>query len=181
MKKFGRAGSTFGTVIIAVIILALAGTTGAVAGGLITSKKIKDNTIKSRDVRDGALTGTDVADNSLTGSDVANGSLTGLDLTDGSVGTADIGAAAVKAAKLGTIVERTDSVAIANGAGDFVQVACEAGETLIGGGASSTGVGVDDGWTLIRSSKVGANGWDAAVWNATGSSGTLIVEAYCLQ
>jgi hypothetical protein len=61
MIKIGRARSTFVTVIAAVIILALAGTTGAVAGGLITSKKIKNNTIKSIDVRNGTLTAADMA------------------------------------------------------------------------------------------------------------------------
>jgi hypothetical protein len=170
MKKFGRAGSTFATVMIAAIVLALVGTTGAVAGGLITSKKIKDNTIKSRDVRNGNLTGVDIADGSLTGADVA----------DGSVGTADLGAGAVKASKLGTIVQRTDEVDIANNAGGFVSVSCLAGETLISGGATTAGVGLSAGWNLIRSSKAG-NGWDAAARNATGSTATLIVEAYCLQ
>jgi hypothetical protein len=66
------------------------GATGAVAGGLITSKKIKDNTIKSRDVRDGALTGTDIANGSVGGADVADGSLAGGDIADGSVSGADI-------------------------------------------------------------------------------------------
>jgi hypothetical protein len=75
MKKFGRAGSTFATVVVAAIVLALVGATGAVAGGLITSKKIKDNTIKSRDVRNGALTGVDVADGSLGAVDLSAGTL----------------------------------------------------------------------------------------------------------
>jgi hypothetical protein len=75
MKKFGRAGSTFGTVIIAVIVLALAGTTGAVAGGLITSAKIKNNTIKSIDVRNNNLRGVDIRDGSLTSADLAAGTV----------------------------------------------------------------------------------------------------------
>ena len=170
MKKFGRAGSTFATVMIAAIVLALVGTTGAIAGGLITSKRIKDNTIKSRDVRDGNLTGTDIAD----------GSLGGADLADGSVGTADLGAGSVKASKLGTIVERTDEVSIANGTANFAQVSCAAGETFISGGAGSAGVGLAAGWTLIRSGPT-SNGWDAAVRNDKGSAGTLIVHARCLQ
>jgi hypothetical protein len=85
MKKFGRAGSTFATVVIAAIVIAIVGASGAVAGGLITSKKIKDNTIKSRDVRDGNLTGTDIANGSLTGGDLADGSVAGSDVTDGSL------------------------------------------------------------------------------------------------
>ena len=61
MKKIGRAGSTFGTVVAAALVLAVATTGGAVAGGLITSKQIKNNTIKSIDVRNGTLTPADMA------------------------------------------------------------------------------------------------------------------------
>jgi len=85
MKKFGRAGSTFGTVVAAAVVIAVASTGGAVAGGLITSKQIKNNTIKSIDVRDGNLTGTDIADGSLGGADVTDGSLSGADLAGGAV------------------------------------------------------------------------------------------------
>lgn len=88
MKKFGRAGSTFGTVIAAAVVLAVATTGGAVAGGLVTSAKIKNNTIKSIDVRNGTLTGTDVADGSLGGADIANGSLSGADLAGGTLASA---------------------------------------------------------------------------------------------
>jgi hypothetical protein len=88
MKKFGRAGSTLATVVIAAVVLAIVGASGAVAGGLITSLKIKNNTIKSIDVRDNALKSVDVTNGSLTGADVANGSLTQQDLTGGPAGVA---------------------------------------------------------------------------------------------
>jgi hypothetical protein len=90
MKKLGRTGSTFGTVIAATVVIAVASTGGAVASGLITSAKIKNNTIKSIDVHDGALTGADVADGSLGGGDVADGSLGGGDVADGSLTGADV-------------------------------------------------------------------------------------------
>lgn len=61
MRKFGRAGSTFGTVVAAALVIAVASTGGAVAGGLITSKQIKNNTIKSIDVHNGTLTAADMA------------------------------------------------------------------------------------------------------------------------
>ena len=70
MKKLGRAGSTFGTVVAAAVVLTIATTGGAVAGGLITSKQIKNDTIKSVDVKDGSLAGADVADFSLSNQDV---------------------------------------------------------------------------------------------------------------
>jgi hypothetical protein len=75
MKKFARAGSTFGTLVAAAVVLAVATTGGAVAGGLITSKQIKNNTIKSKDVRDGALKGVDITNGSLSGADLAPGVL----------------------------------------------------------------------------------------------------------
>lgn len=171
MKKFARAGSTFGTVVAAAVVIAVASTGGAVAGGLITSKQIKNNTIKSIDVRN----------NTLKSIDVRDGSLGAADLAAGSVNSGKVASGAITASKLGTIVERSESVAIANGAGGFVQVSCLAGETLLSGGATTAGVGIASGWTLIRSAKVGTNTWDAAAWNATGGGGNLIVRAYCLQ
>lgn len=85
MKKFGRAGSTFGTVVAGALVLGLATTGGAVAGSLVTSKQIKNNTIQSIDVRDGSLKGIDVANGSLTGADVADGSLSATDLAAGTL------------------------------------------------------------------------------------------------
>lgn len=172
MKMFGRAGSTFGTVVAAAVVIALAGTGGAVAGGLITSKQIKNNTIKSIDVRDGNLKGVDITDGSLGGADISDGAITNGKLATG----------AVTASKLGTIVERSASVDIAAAGTDFAQVSCLPGETLISGGATTTGVGLAAAWTLLRSSKTSAvNTWDAAAHNGTLSSGTLIVKASCLQ
>jgi hypothetical protein len=90
MKKLGRAGSTFGTVVAAAVVLTIATTGGAVAGGLITSKQIKNDTIKSVDVKDGSLTGTDVADGSLGGTDLADGSVSGADVADSSLTGTDV-------------------------------------------------------------------------------------------
>jgi hypothetical protein len=69
------------TVIAAATILAVFGGGAAVAGGLITSAKIKDNTILSRDVHNNALAGVDVRDSSLTGADIADGSLSNGDIS----------------------------------------------------------------------------------------------------
>lgn len=159
MKRIGSAGSTLGTIVAAAVVLTIAATGGAVAGGLVTSARIKNNTIQSIDVR--------------------NGSLTGIDVKDGSLGAADLGAGAVKATKLGTITERTNSVLIANNDGASLTVSCLAGERLISGGTSTGGVGISAGWTLIRSGPL-TNSWTATARNATGTSATLIVEALCL-
>lgn len=90
MKKLGRAGSVFTTVVAAVALLALLGTSAAVAAGLVTSKQIKNNTIKSIDVRDGALTGIDILDGSLKGVDLANGTVDGVDVKDNGITGADV-------------------------------------------------------------------------------------------
>lgn len=140
------------------------------AAGLVTSKKIKNNTIKSIDVRN----------NSLQSVDVRDGSLTGADLGAGSVSAGKLAGGALTAAKLGTIVERRNEVDIQNATGEAVSVSCLAGERLITGGVTTAGVGTDNGWSLIRSGGEG-NTWSAAARNNTGSEGTLIVQAFCLQ
>ena len=132
MKKIGRAGSTFGTVVAAAVVLTIATTGGAVAGGLITSKQIKNNTIKSIDVHDGSLTGADVADGSLGGADIGDGSLGSADIADGAIGKAKIAAAAQGYTN---IVTKTVTVAsVANNTTSTRAVDCGAGNVAIGGG-----------------------------------------------
>jgi hypothetical protein len=103
MKKFNRAGKTFGTVVAGAVVIALFGTGTAVAGGLITSAKIKNNTVKSIDVRDGNLKGVDVADGSLGGADLADGSLNGADVADGSLGASELAPGTLSHQALGTL------------------------------------------------------------------------------
>lgn len=161
MITIGRTGSTLGTIAAAAAILAVGAAGGAVAGGMVSSAQIKNNTIQSVDVH--------------------NNSLKGIDIKDGSIGAADLGAGSVKSAKLGKIVVRSTQKSVATGQGAFAQVSCNPGETLIGGGTTTSGVGLDPHWTVIRSSRAAGNSWDAAIWNATGVTGELFVEAYCLQ
>lgn len=61
MRRPSIRKSSVATVVGAAVVLAVATTGGAVAGGLVTSAKIKNNTIKSIDVRNGSLTGADLA------------------------------------------------------------------------------------------------------------------------
>ena len=126
MLKFGRAGSTFATVIIAAIVIAIVGASGAVAGGLITSKKIKDNTIKSRDVRTNTLTSSDVADGGLTGADIANGS----------VGAADLGAGVVPKVRW-ALVSSDQSTILAQSGG--ISIAGHSGGVYLNMGATVAG------------------------------------------
>lgn len=79
MKKSLKPRSTVLTVVAATVALVVFGGGTAVAGGLITSAKIKNNTIQSIDVKNNNLTGADIKDSSLTGADIANGSLNRAD------------------------------------------------------------------------------------------------------
>lgn len=91
MKKLLARRSSVTAVVAAAAVLTVFGTGTAVAGGLITSAKIKNNTVKSIDVRNNNLKGVDVRDGSLTGADVADGSLTGADVANGSLSNHDVG------------------------------------------------------------------------------------------
>ena len=124
MKKFNRAGKSFATVVAGATVLALFGTGTAVAGGLITSAKIKNNTIRSIDVRDnnlrgndvldGSLGGADIADGSLAGADVADGSLTGADVADGSLSHADVGVFFVTVEADGSVNASSGGISVVN-------------------------------------------------------------------
>jgi hypothetical protein len=130
MKKIGKAGSTFGTVVAAAAVLAVATTGGAVAGGLVTSAKIKNNTIKSIDVRNNNLTGVDIADGSIGSADVA----------DGSIGAGDL---AGSARGFTNIVTKSVTVpSIANGTTSTRNVDCGAGKVAIGGGGYTSPSGI---------------------------------------
>lgn len=62
----------------------------AAAASLVTSAKIKDNTIVSVDVKNGGLTGADLKDSSVASHDLKNGSVSSADVKDNSVGSVDI-------------------------------------------------------------------------------------------
>ena len=49
--------------------LTLSGSAGAVAGGLVTSAKIKDGTVRTADVKDGTLKSIDVKDGTISKAD----------------------------------------------------------------------------------------------------------------
>lgn len=110
MKFSLKPGPTAVTVVSAAAVISLVGAGGAVAGGLITSAQIKDNTILSRDVHDGTLTGADVHDGSLTGADVRDGSLTGADIKDGSLSNNDVSIYYATVNSDATIVDQSGGV-----------------------------------------------------------------------
>jgi hypothetical protein len=130
MKKFNRTTRTFTTVVAGATVLAVFGTGTAVAGGLITSAKIKNNTVKSIDVRDnnlkgvdvrdGSLTGVDILDSSLSGADVAASSLNGSDVVDGSLSNQDISVYYATVLADGTLDRSSGGVVVSRtGAGSY--------------------------------------------------------------
>lgn len=120
MKKITKAGKTFTTVVAGATVIAVFGTGTAVAGGLITSAKIKNNTVKSVDVRNNALKSVDVRDAALTGVDVADGSLTGADLAAGTLSNQAIGVLYVTAAANGSEIASSGGVTVTKtGTGEY--------------------------------------------------------------
>jgi hypothetical protein len=82
------------------------------AGGAVTSLKIRDGQVLNEDlapdavtgdkVKDGSLTGSDLGDRSIGGQTIANETLTGTNVNDGSLFGADIANGSIGAADLGT-------------------------------------------------------------------------------
>jgi hypothetical protein len=173
MKKFGRAGSTFGTVIAAVAVIAVATTGGAVAGGLVTSAKIKNNTIKSIDVKDNNLKSVDVADGSLLPQDMASDTQRRFTTINGYA------------------VVTVDSAATADGADTFARATCPSGTMVVGGGAGwangSAGASflsrntpeAYSGGASSNPTTTTANTWFAQGENHSGGSRVLRVHAIC--
>ncbi|MFB9766241.1 hypothetical protein ACFFOS_17785 [Nocardioides kongjuensis] len=74
--------SGIATVAVATGLVLTAGTSGAVAGAMITGKQIKNNTVTTKDIKNNNLTGADVADGSLDSADLSAAVRSGLgDLT----------------------------------------------------------------------------------------------------
>jgi hypothetical protein len=173
MKKFGRAGSTFGTVVAAAAVIAVATTGGAVAGGLVTSAKIKNNTIKSIDVRDNTLKSADVRDGELLPQDVSSDTQRRFTSINGYV------------------LVTVDSATVTNGSSGFARAVCPAGTRVIGGGAAWAS-GSASGSFLSRSTPEAfsgggssnpttttANAWFADGENHSGGDRIIRVHAFC--
>jgi hypothetical protein len=107
--------------VIALAVLALvvvAGTSGAVAGSMITSKQIKDDTILSRDIKNGAVKGADL-------NDATEAALRGRQGPAGRAGISDYG----------MIFQQLNWPANSPGKRS---VSCPAGKSLLGGFAPVT-------------------------------------------
>ena len=115
--------SGIATVAVATGLVLTAGTSGAVAGAMITGKQIKNNTVTTKDIKNNDLTGADVADGSLAGADVADGSLGSADLSQ--AGRYD-----VAGARASGLVTRTGALARFRGAAGVTATVTKIGTGL---------------------------------------------------
>jgi hypothetical protein len=63
--------SGIATIAVATGLVLTAGTSGAVAGAMITGKQIKNNSVTTKDIKNNNLTGGDIADGSISAADLA--------------------------------------------------------------------------------------------------------------
>jgi hypothetical protein len=63
--------SGIATIAVATGLVLTAGTSGAVAGAMITGKQIKNNSVTTKDIKNDNLTGSDIADGSVSSADIA--------------------------------------------------------------------------------------------------------------
>jgi hypothetical protein len=121
MRNALKGRTTLLTVLAATTVIVLAGGTGAVAGSLVTSAKIKNNTIASIDVKNNALTGTDIKNSTLGGVDIADSSLGAADVKDFALTNQDVGVLFASVESTGVLENSSGNVsALRGGPGAYV-------------------------------------------------------------
>jgi hypothetical protein len=159
MRNILKGRATLLTVVIATAVIVLAGGTGAVAGSLVTSAKIKNNTIQSIDVKNNALTGLDVKNSALNGADIADSSLGGADIKDGTLTNQDVGVLFASVESTGVLENSSGNVTASRGgpgayAVDFHRNVTKCAFTA---GVGSTGVGPLPGQVAVGDKDGNAN------------------------
>jgi hypothetical protein len=185
-------------VAVAALVAALAGT--AIAGpsastSAVTKSKVKKIANKQIDKRF-PVGSENIADAAVTTPKLADAAVTTPKLADGTVTTPKLGNGSVTGPKLDGIVTRTTSVPLADGAGDATDVACQAGEQLIGGGGLVAGGSGNLDYVLQSSRPEPALGdagipndgdaftaWRVAGHNQAGGGGATTLHAFavCLK
>ena len=162
-----------GTLVAAALVAVVAGS--AKAGSLITSSQIASNTIRGRDIHDNSIKGVDVKNGSLRRRDFNLASIRG---PQGASGTAGAQGPQGPPGLNGVRAVRVLSTTVPSAAG-FAKlfVACDPGETILGGGAeSATPVDFHVSTPFITSA--GINGWLAEASVRTGAF-SMDVKAVC--
>ena len=170
-----------GAMVVAIVAIVIATAGSATAAGLITSAKIKNNTVTGADIRDDTITSKDVRDLSLVADDFRPGQLpTGPRGLTGEAGPAG-------AAGRDGVVRLEyphDAAVLANGNTQDLAVGCPPGTFVTGGDAGAfdavTGEGV--GNLVVRNQSIaGADGYTAQFDNelASGNDAQIFIDAIC--
>lgn len=102
----------FATVVAAAAVLTVFGGGTAVAGGLITSAKIKNDTIRSIDLKTGSVRSVDILDNTVGSGDILDSSVGTADVRDGSLTNADISVFNATVKSDGTVAYSSGGVSV---------------------------------------------------------------------
>jgi hypothetical protein len=154
-------------IIIAVAALFFSAAGGAVAGGLITGAKIKDNTVTTADIKNGTLKTLDM-------SAAAKAALQGSTGPAGAAGAPGVDGANGTNGVSGYQRIVNTGAAVADGVNTSVTATCPVGKKLVG--ATSEFIG---GWegTSIQSSETGANAYGTQL----GANDSLRIVIYCVS
>jgi hypothetical protein len=173
--------------------------------GRVSGRDLRDGSASGTDLRDGSVSGADIEDNTLNGADVANGSLSGQDIRANSLGDGDIAPNAISADEIRAGAVRSDDVqngslraedfaagalatnavvrfddfAVAGGATESEDIACNGGERAAGGGVSFEGPENSGDRVTFSEPRAGtgvpnqgaaANAWAAGIVNGDGAA-----------
>jgi len=171
---------------LVIACIALFAAIGGTAFGLPGKNKIDKN-----DLRKAVVGAKQLKKNAVTNPKIKAGAVTGDKLGAGSIGGAQLGAGAVSAAKLGaTVVHTGESVVSSDNdtnTGNVVTgsatATCDAGETLISGGAKWSAGNAANKNIYISESYPDGNSWKATgIYDAGAqSNATLQAIAICLK
>lgn len=159
--------------VVVTMVVAMAGS--ATAGGLITGRKIKNNTITGIDIRDNSVTGVDIADGSLAPTDF-DGNLIGSRGPQGPEGPrgpqgpqGPAGASGLEYIIAGTSI--TGGKTVNWGA------ECSPGKKVVGGGVSS---GAPSQALVVESAPMDQGvGWGVGMKNSGSGSISAFAWAVC--
>lgn len=166
----GQRRWSTGLLVAAAVVASLSFAGTAMASGLVTGHQIKDGSLTSVDLRTNrGVSGADVRDGTLSASKLSS-------LPQGPAGvTGPTGPNGVDGLD-NFSYQISDPVTVPNSNDAPITVACPAGTTVVGGGASSVGViRMEESRPLADGS-----GWNVVVYNETGAAADVFGWAVCV-
>lgn len=161
MNRFAGRPSAGLIVAMIALVLALAGSAVALPG---------KGSVDKNDLAKGSVTKKAIKKGAVTKKAIGKAAVTSAALADASVG----------ATKLKAIAQRTATATVADGTYGEATATCQAGETLISGGATVENAALAAFTPLMESGPAG-NGWNARILNGSGQGNqTLTAYALCL-